>query len=370
MAQVRKNKVIVLASVLKPVDETRMYEKIAHTLAQELRHTIHIIGFPSSSQSAIPNVHFHPIRPKPFSRMSFSRLAAPWRYLRQLRKLGPDVIIFTTHELIVPSVLYRALYNCRLLYDVQENYFRNLWYNRTFPWGIRHGLALYVRLKEVLLSSFVDYFLLAEKSYAQELPFVKPYIVLQNKLPQYIAEQYPRVGPRDYSHFLFSGTLAESTGVFDAIELVKELRKHIPQAILTVAGFCSQHQCRERLLQETQHHDFIRLEMTATPLPHTRILEAIQAADIGLVLYPPNPSTRGSIPTKVYEYLALGLPMIIRHTTECHRLVRNLKGGITIDQNTDIQRIMAELKSTGSVELKPDIFWEYDSTTLKSVINA
>ena len=43
-----KKQRIVLASVLKPVDDTRMFEKIGKSLAREPKYEISIYGYPSN----------------------------------------------------------------------------------------------------------------------------------------------------------------------------------------------------------------------------------------------------------------------------------------------------------------------------------
>ena len=39
-----KKSTVVIASVLKPVDDSRMYEKIGLTLAESGRYDVHVIG--------------------------------------------------------------------------------------------------------------------------------------------------------------------------------------------------------------------------------------------------------------------------------------------------------------------------------------
>ena len=59
--QEMKKRRIVLASLLKPVNDTRMFEKIGVSLAQSGQYEVHIIGYPSGTSVSEPNVHFHPL---------------------------------------------------------------------------------------------------------------------------------------------------------------------------------------------------------------------------------------------------------------------------------------------------------------------
>src|SRR3954470_4064071 len=99
MLEIKKKK-IVLASVLKPVDDTRMFEKMAKSLAAINQFEIFIIGFPT--QRNINHQNITTISYPYFTRLSIRRLAARWKYFRHLLAIKPDVIIFNTHELIIP----------------------------------------------------------------------------------------------------------------------------------------------------------------------------------------------------------------------------------------------------------------------------
>ena len=51
-----KKQRIVLASVLKPVDDVRMFEKIGKSLSAITGHDVFIIGYPSKAPGADPKI--------------------------------------------------------------------------------------------------------------------------------------------------------------------------------------------------------------------------------------------------------------------------------------------------------------------------
>ena len=57
----------------------------------------------------------------------------------------------------------------------------------------------------------------------------------------------------------------------------------------------------------------IELSGNGSLVPHTAILEAASQADFGLVAHQPNPSNENCIPTKIYEYLGIQLPMLLQN---------------------------------------------------------
>ena len=143
MADSNKSR-IVIASVLKPVDDSRLYEKIAQTLADSGRYEVHTMGVESAPTHS-GNIKQHAF--KPFRRLSPGRFLAPWRILIRTFRLKPDVLIIATHELLYTALFLKLTTGCRIIYDVQENYYWNILYTPAFPLLINPFVALYVRGK-------------------------------------------------------------------------------------------------------------------------------------------------------------------------------------------------------------------------------
>jgi hypothetical protein len=283
---------VVIASVLKPVDDSRMYEKIGLTLADSGEFAVHVIGC-ASAKINNSRVIQHPF--KPFKRISLGRLFAPWRIMMMTLRLKPDVFIFATHELLYLAMFLKITRKCRIIYDVQENYYWNILYTTAFPLVFRPFVALYVRAKEMLSARYIDHFFLAEKGYEQELSFPgNRFTVIENKV---------RIEDSDIK--------SETTGVFTAIDVAVKLHVIDDRFRLTIIGFCSQPNVLEKIRLLIRPRSFIKLVVRDRPVPHADIFKHIQLSDFGLVTYQINPSTMNSIPTKLYEYLGFHLPFLL-----------------------------------------------------------
>ena len=116
---------IVLASILKPVDDTRMYEKVGISLSQTKKYAINIIGF-WTKKKLKTNEAFTIFPAFSFERLAFRRLLAPWMCLKKYIKVKPKLIIFNTHELLIVTIIYKIIFGGKIIYDVQENYYRNI----------------------------------------------------------------------------------------------------------------------------------------------------------------------------------------------------------------------------------------------------
>src|SRR5436189_206672 len=103
--QEMKKRAIVIASVLKPVNDTRMFEKMGRSLAKTNQWSVHIIGFGDAHSSDEPNITFQPLGS--FGRISLRRIFAPIKALMIFHKVKPSSIIITTHELLLSALLYK-----------------------------------------------------------------------------------------------------------------------------------------------------------------------------------------------------------------------------------------------------------------------
>src|SRR6476620_7546753 len=175
-----KKRTVVIASILKPVDDTRMFEKFGVSLSDSGRYNVVIIGYPSIAKPVYPNIEF--IALNPFPRLSLMRMLAPLQMLKKLYEVKHDILIVNTHELLVVALLNRILFGNRIVYDIRENYYRNILHTDAFPGWLRYLIATCVRAKEKITAPLFSWFFLAEKVYEKEVSFTgKRITILENK---------------------------------------------------------------------------------------------------------------------------------------------------------------------------------------------
>lgn len=362
-----KKRRIVIASVLKPVDDTRMLEKMGMSL-RDAGYEVAILGYPSRApvQEAgaivlLPHAIF-------FRRVSLRRMLAPWGILVKTIRRRPHVFIVNTHELLLPAALYRIFFGARIVYDIRENYYLNIRHTRAFRRVLRVFLASWVRFKERILVPFVDHFILAEKAYLHELRFL-PRIrttILENKVSD--VWRAPKA-QRGRHRLLFTGTLAETTGVFDAIVLARALHELDSQIRLTIAGYCAMSRTFRRLCEMVNASPFVRLVGGDMMVPHKQIMQLVAESDFGLVLYPPNEATRSSVPTKVYEYMGNRLPIVMRAGGVYETMVLDARAGIVWNNAVPVAELLASMRQdtfyTGHM---PDINWNEEATKLLALV--
>jgi glycogen synthase len=307
---------ILLASVLKPLDDTRMLGKFGRTLAARAGVQVHVAGRHAPAPSHLPgNLHTHALLQG--SRLSWGRLAAQARYWQLLRRLRPQVVFVHAPELLPLTVLWQVLGpGRRFVYDVRENYALNIQTQAVYPTWARRLLAGLVRRLETLAAVRAAGVILAEQSYAAELPFAPNAVIIENKYQPYDAQppaaRHRLPGVSEPLELLYSGTISELNGVWEAIRFVLWLRPAWPGTRLTIIGACQQPGLLSRLQQAVAASaGAVRLVGGAALVPHAEVVAAIRSSHLGLLPYRPHPSTARCLPTKLFEYLANGLPAVV-----------------------------------------------------------
>lgn len=367
---------ILLASLLKPVTDTRMYEKLACSISTLPGAQVHVVGFRAPLPPDAPaQIQFHPLFD--FERLSMQRLSAPALYRAKLKELQPDLIICCTHELLLASVQHCRRHKVPLLYDVQENYSLNLLTQKNYLAPLRQVLAYLVRRTERLAAPHIRHFLLAETSYANELPFLQQgsYTIIENKYKQGITYTLPGT-PAQVPHrplrLLYSGTIADIYGIFEAIRFTEALHLQEPGTTLTIIGYSARQGTLLQVRQAIQNKPYIHLIGGDQLVPHHQIVEEISRHDLGLLPYQPHPSTFRCIPTKLYEYMAHGLPVLVQENPLWETIVRQETAGISLDfrklrLSELLPRIRQEIYYTQGIPQQ--VYWQSEEIKLLHIIN-
>ena len=83
-------------------------------------------------------------------------------------------------------------------------------------------------------------------------------------------------------------------------------------------------------------------------VPHAQVVAEIERSHLGLLPYRPHPSTARCRPTKLFEYLAHGLPVITSPNTLWQAVLQQHGAGLQLDfsQSFDAAALVDELRAT------------------------
>ena len=347
--------------------EPRVYEKIGRSLAKDSKYMVHIFGSYPTEKSSYPNLQLHP---HSISRSSFfQRLIYPWKLYPKIKKIKPNLVIVTTHELLPIGLWLKLFTGCKLIYDIQENYFKNLIFQRSYPWGIKHLLALIIRFREIVITRLYNHFILAEKCYSDEISFIgNRYTILENKFA--LPDLPIKLKKQDKITLLLSGTISKEYGVLEAIKFFKQLPPD--EFELTMVGHCPVNQTLVEINNLTDGLDNINNLVSTEPIPHSQIIKEIGEKTIGILPYQHNKSTQNKVPTKLYEYIGLGIPVLISPNPVWESIINEFNAGYIVDfsvppQIDAIRNSFTLISDRLSIDLK-HLMWKNEESKLKALI--
>ncbi|KOY85911.1 hypothetical protein AD998_06930 [bacterium 336/3] len=364
----------VFVSVLKPVDDIRLFQKIAQAW-KEANYEIHSIGFEASVQN-FSSIFFYPIFN--FKRLNIKRLFAGCLVFYYLLLIRPQHIVCSSIEALPFCIFFKiyTLGKTKVFYDVQENYYLNILHTKVYPKILRYPLAWVIRSVEWFCSFFVTYFFLAEQCYVKELNFLgKKFIILENKpLQRFFQESTPP--PLTVRKFALVGTIAEEYGIWKALSVFDKIQHYEPDSQLLIHGKCAKKDLYEKLKNLQDRH--VVCKISEKPVHYEDIIRAMKLADAILMPYEINKSYEKRIPTKFYEAMALNKWIIVSDNYFWQKFfikMNYLKVFFLDFDSLDIALDLYELLEVTAQNseyqnyvVQEDLFWEHEQKKLSQVI--
>jgi glycosyltransferase involved in cell wall biosynthesis len=310
--------------------DTRIFTAEARSLAAA-GYQVTIIGRHDRDQV----LHGINIVKAPHRRCKSRRFSAGLLHILRLA-IGTNAHLYHFHdpELIIIGLALKAL-GKKVIYDAHEDYEQKLLSSDRVPFGQRTPVAALWSRLEKLASRAFDCVLTADAHTAHRFAAHKTRVIA-NFPPLRFARGVPRQAREDQFRIIYVGTIAESRGirqVIDALDLVQtpSVRFHV--------------------LGATQDPAFLELFSTRSKviyhgrIPWDQLPSHLAAAHVGVALYQPVPAylyAPGENIVKLFEYMSLGLPVLLPSFPQLERFVSHGGFGMTVDP-TDPARIAAAI---------------------------
>jgi glycosyltransferase involved in cell wall biosynthesis len=361
-------------SVLNPAVHTRIFFKMAISQAKA-GHQVRIIA-QDDAQEPYDKDGVQIIPMGRFGRLSFKRWKAAKVIAAKVLEIKPDILQVHAIELIPMALeLKKSLPALKVIWDMHEDYAANIRAASYYPSWMKPRILKRIQAAIQAFEQSGDGLILAEQCFEGLLKFpAERRAVAQNKY-QVPEMELPVVHlPIGLPLMALTGTIAETWGSLRALELWQQLNQHRPVG-LVIAGHSHDKGLIRRIEKMVEASGLEKRFFMAGGkdyLPYDQVLACIRRADLGLALYHPQPHIRERIPTKFFEFMGNGKPLVFSQNPTWDALNEQLHFGKSIPwpaSEDDLKAILAILERPQVLQIPPSAWnWEQEAKGMLALL--
>ena len=358
---------VVHLTILHSRYDTRIYLKQCRTLCDYGHRVILLVG-DGKGDEIRDGIRILDVGSPPKGRLArFVRQS--YRMHKIVRSLKPDIVHFHDPELMIVAKVFQFS-GTNIIFDVHENVSKDI---LTKPWihkSLRLGLAYLYKVIEWIFSVGMN-LILAEKSYLLSYGSYpcKKKLVLEN-LPLLNTTELMVSSEDKYKlpTVVYFGSVTVGRGALRLVRVVNQVRLAGLQANLIIIGPVSEEVSNSKEYQQAIDDSWL---FSHGYIPAEQALNTVACCHVGVAVLDPEPNFVESYPTKMFEYMALALPVIVSNFKLYQDVVDDANCGFTVDPSDEsrfqllLKDILSDPKGAVKIGLKGSkaIFSKYNWST-------
>lgn len=314
---------IAHVSTVHPSNDVRVFHKMCKTLVQSGHDVTLVINH--DKDEVIDGVQIRALS-RPASRLR-RFVTSGFKALKVARREGPDVYHLHDPELL-PWALLLRLTGRRVIFDMHENLPAAISSKGWIAGWLRKPLARAVKFFEKLAFRYVPV-IFAEHSYSREYTTARSHETVLN-LP--VVEELAAIERTRNPAFslVYVGRVADQRGSLTTLEAIKRIDQTPGPSVEfeCIGGSTPGH--------EKELHDYVSRHNLEGVRLHGRLHPAdawdkAASCHLGLAMLHPVSNYLESYPTKMFEYMALGIPVLVSNFPLYDEIIQQTGAGKTAD---------------------------------------
>jgi len=328
--------------------DDRIYFKQALSLAKILD----VVMIAPDGQESLERESGIVFRPIPRRRGMFGRMRSIFEAIREVRCQDPDFCHLHDLDLALGIPWVRLLTRAKIVYDSHEVFTaQDISMNARFPRSVGRVIGWAIQCVETRLVNLADHIITSVDP--------KGFAFQNSKVPLTTVFNYPPLQVFDVDQhkliketrryegrlpIIYQGSMSEERGLFHMLDALSMIKDSESGVLLRLVGL---NEGDLRWKAEGRIHELglaKNVEISGW-LPHEEIAVAMKTSRVGLVPLQPNPKYESSLPVKLLEYMACGLPVIAGRFGLIKEYVESSRAGLLYDSTRpdELARCVLEL---------------------------
>lgn len=252
-------------------------------------------------------------------------LVGGWRMFRAVLQAKPHIAHFHDPELLPWAILLR-LAGVKIVYDVHEDMPQQVKHNPGLPRWAQRILPPFVAVAEWVGGRVFDGLAVPTQTIADRFPPQKTILVRNFPMLEELHQPYAAPMAERPRHFAYVGYISEVRNIFGMMQAVAKLSE--PDARLRLVGSFAIQATEDRARAMPEWQQWVQFEGWASREQVGQILGDVRG---GLVVLQPVEHEMLTLPIKLFEYMAAGLPVIASDFPVWRTIVDGAQCGILVD---------------------------------------
>ncbi len=311
---------IAHVTTVHPAQDIRIFHKECVSLAAAGHQVMLLVAGSEHSVTSVKGVEIRTVA-VPHSSRSGRILKAPRALAKEVIAWQPGVVHFHDPEFLLMVNRLKRL-GFRLVYDVHEDLPRQLMSKGWIPSPFRKGLSRLVEWYENRQAGKVDHVITATPHIASRFMRVNPRTTDVRNYP--MPEEFTHLKPVASTSpgFCYVGGISRIRGVFEMMQAAANCKVE-----LVLAGPLDQDITTEQLQQTPGYSNTVFKGVVG----RDEVAKVLEQSLAGLALLHPTPNYMEALPTKIFEYMLAGIPVIASDFPVIRNIVEKHACGLCVD---------------------------------------
>ena len=267
-------------------------------------------------------------------------------------KSNPQVIVISIpkYELLL-STIFLKLLGKKIVLDVRDSYsFIN--YDAYLGHFVNKKLSVYLgkvvkKAVGLLFNASLrlcDYATVANEEIFEEIRHTNPKVIrklkiVPNGVDINLFRNMNRPSINGSLSVIYIGNFAEKDLFLPIIEAVEGLKEKLAIKVILIGDGRNRYRI-EDMINKKELQPYFKFVGKIT---HNKVPEYINIADVGIILR--EEDVVASIPVCIFEYMAIGIPVIVNNVGKMAEFVRKRNSGFVINNKSDLEELLSKMST-------------------------